>query len=72
MTLAELEGKRGYCVGAADRLRGRLGLPIPSDVDRIARIEANIDREDRKVKFIERELAVPNMSPQPKAKWGAK
>ena len=73
MELAELESKRGYCVGAADRIREKIGLPIPDANVRIALIEANLEKMERKIVFSEREIAVPNMKPQPKAKWkGAK
>ena len=70
MTLAELESKRGYCVGAADRIREKVGLSIPDESVRVALIEKNMDKS---FVILPPELAVPNMKPQPKAKWkGAK
>ena len=68
--LAELEKERGYVVGAADRIREKLGLPIPDLENRIATIHKNMNKS---FVILPPELAVPNMNPQPKAKWkGAK
>ena len=66
MNLAELESKRGYVVGAADRLRGRLGLKVPEHDVMVARIQANMNKS---FVILPPELAVANMNPQPKAKW---
>jgi hypothetical protein len=49
--LSELEKSRGYIPGAADRIRKKLGLPIPSEDQRIAWIEENIKREEDRKKF---------------------
>ena len=69
MNLAELESKRGYCVGAADRIRGIVGLPIPDESVRIAKIEFNMDRS---FVILPPEIAISNFNPQPKSKWGKK
>ena len=69
MNLAELESKRGYVVGAADRLREKLGLPIPDEGSRIAKIEVNMEKS---FVILPSEIAVSNFKPQPKAKWGKK
>ena len=66
MNLAELERKRGYPVGSADRIREKIGLPIPDEDGRIARIESNMDK---RFVILPPEIAVANMNPQPKAKW---
>ena len=66
MELAELERKRGYPAGSADRIREKVGLPIPDANVRIALIESNMDRS---FVILPPELAVPNMNPQPKKKW---
>ena len=66
MNLAEIERKRGYVVGAADRIRGKIGLPIPDESVRIARIEFNMDKS---FVILPPEIAVSNFNPQPKLKW---
>ena len=66
MNLAELERKRGYPVGSADRIREKIGLPIPDEDGSIAKIEFNMDK---RFVILPPEIAVANMNPQPKAKW---
>ena len=67
MDLAKLEGTRGYPVGVAAKVREKLGLPVVSEVDAIANIEARIKWE----KYIpcgdgDAKFAVFSM---PKTKW---
>ena len=65
MNLAELESKRGYVAGCADRLRVKLGLKIPDEWERVALIQRNMEK---KFMIGRCELAVQNFNPQPKQK----
>jgi len=70
MELGELESKRGYVVGAAGRLREKLGLKSVSDADQIANIHRRkgweYDPKDPKRIKIVSEYVRPKFTPRPK------
>ena len=83
MSLSELEKERGYIVGAAARIREKMGhappfrnLPAVSEEDAIKNIEARkIFEESNKGHFGDSEASFDSVvkEAQPKAKWkGAK